>query len=324
MLEIFMTRPETVGSRVVYKLEQVEQIERDCWINMTSPTEAEINLVKETLTIPQEFFGYSLDENERPLIDHDEDTNCILIIVDMPTTRTDLGRPKYETSPLGILLADHAIVTLATREFSTLNAFRHNQVRDFRVDYRTRFTLQLMYAGAKNYLKTLITIDRTIEDAERKLNRSVSNRDLFALMELGKTLVYYSTSLKSNQTVLERLSRSRTVKQYEEDTDLLEDVMIENRQAIEMTQIYTSIINGTMDAYASIISNNLNVVMKFMAAMTIALTVPTLISSFFGQNVTFPFDAGFMAAPAPFLIVLGLSLAATAVVIWWLNRRGFF
>jgi magnesium transporter len=242
----------------------------------------------------------------------------------MPTTRTDLGHPKYETSPLGILLADHAIVTLATREFSTLNAFRRNQVRDFRVDYRTRFTLQLMYAGAKDYLKTLITIDRTIEDAERKLNRSISNRDLFALMELGKTLVYYSTSLKSNQTVLERLSRSRTVKQYEDDTDLLEDVMIENRQAIEMTQIYTSIINGTMDAYASIISNNLNVVMKFMAAMTIALTVPTTISSFFGQNVIFPFDAGFMAAPASFLIVLGLSVAATSLVIWWLNRRGFF
>ncbi len=324
MLEIFMTRTETVGSRTVFKLERVERIERDCWINMTSPTEAEIALVRDTLSIPQEFFGYSLDENERPLIDHDEDTGCILIIVDMPTTRTDLDIPKYETSPLGILIADHAIITLATREFTTLNAFRHNQVRDFRVDYRTRFTLQLMYAGAKDYLKTLITIDKTIEDAERKLNRSVSNKALFALMQLGKTLVYYSTSLKANLTVLERLSRSRTVKQYEEDTDLLEDVMIENRQAIEMTSIYTSIINGAMDAYASIISNNLNVVMKFMAAMTIALTVPTLISSFFGQNVTFPFDPGFLSNPLPFLISTGLIVGSTAGVIWWLNRRGFF
>lgn len=324
MLEIFMTRTETVGNRVVGILEHVDKIERDCWINMTAPTEAEIAQIRDTLAIPQEFFGYSLDENERPLIEHDEDTGCILIIMDMPVTRTDLGRPKYETSPIGILLADHAIVTVATRDFATLNAFRDNQVRDFRVDYRTRFTLQLLYAGAKDYLKTLSTIDRTIEDAERKLNRSISNRELFALMELGKTLVYYSTSLKSNLTVLERLSRSRTVKQYEEDTDLLEDVMIENRQAIEMTQIYTSIINGTMDAYASIISNNLNVVMKFMAAMTIVLTVPTLISSFFGQNIIFPWDPAFLSNPVSFLIAFGISVVATVTVIWWLNRRGFF
>ncbi|MBP7403129.1 MAG: magnesium transporter CorA family protein [Clostridia bacterium] len=324
MLEIYVTRTETVGTRTVGRLESVDEIERDCWINMTSPTEAEIARVRDTLTIPPEFFGYSLDENERPLIDADEDTGCILIIVDMPTSRTEAGRPKYETSPLGIILADHVIVTLATREFATLNAFRHNQVRDFRADYRTRFTLQLMYAGAKDYLKTLLTIDKTIEDAERKLNRSVSNQDLFALMQLGKTLVYYSTSLQANITVLERLSRSRTVKQYEEDTDLLEDVMIENRQAIEMTQIYTSIINGTMDAYASIISNNLNVVMKFMAAMTIALTVPTLITSFFGQNITFPFDPGFLSNPFPFIITVGIIVLSTGAVIWWLNKRGFF
>lgn len=324
MLEIFATRMETTGTRTTPRLERIDQIERDCWINLVSPTEEEIARVCKHLALPPEFIGYSLDENERPLIDHDEDTGCILIIVDLPTARTESGRPKYETSPVGILLAEHAIVTIATRTFPTLDAFRQNLVRDFRVDYRTRFTLQLMYNGAKDYLRTLLTIDKTIEDAERKLNRSVSNQDLFALMQLGKTLVYYSTSLKANLTVLERLSRSRTVKQYEEDADLLEDVMIENRQAIEMTQIYTSIINGTMDAYASIISNNLNIVMKFMAAMTIALTVPTLITSFFGQNVIFPFDSGFLANPAPFLIALGLIVGATALVIWWLNRRGFF
>jgi magnesium transporter len=139
-------------------------------------------------------------------------------------------------------------------------------------------------------------------------------------MELGKSLIYFSTSLKSNESVLEKLMRGKFIRQYEEDQDLLEDVIIEYKQALEMANIYASIINGTMDAYASIISNNLNVVMKFMAAMTIVLSVPSIISSFFGQNIAFPFNAEFAAAPWPFIISLGISALATAFTIWWLNR----
>ena len=167
-------------------------------------------------------------------------------------------------------------------------------------------------------------MDKTIEAAEQQLNRSVSNRELFKLMDLGKSLIYFSTSLKSNEGVLEKLMRSRFLKQYEDDQDLLEDVMIEIRQALEMANIYASIINGTMDAYASIISNNLNVVMKFMAAMTIVLAVPQVIYSFFGQNVHFPFDEGFQGAPWPFVITIAISVVATALTIWWLNRKDLF
>jgi magnesium transporter len=144
-------------------------------------------------------------------------------------------------------------------------------------------------------------------------------------MELGKSLIYFSTSLKSNEAVLEKMMRGRIIKKYEEDEDLLEDVIIEYKQALEMANIYTSIINGTMDAYASIISNNLNIVMKFMAAMTIVLSMPTVISSFFGQNITLPFEwDAFVHNPFPFLTVTLISIMTTGVTIWWFKRRNMF
>lgn len=154
--------------------------------------------------------------------------------------------------------------------------------------------------------------------------KSVSNDELFTLMQLGKSLIYFTTSLKSNQAVIERLRRSRLIKKYEEDDDLLEDVLIEYNQALEMANIYASIINGTMDAYASIISNNLNVVMKFLASMTIVLTVPTMVSGFFGQNVVFPHDAGFSANFWPFVLTTGLSLIFVGLAIWYLKRKDLF
>jgi len=182
-----------------------------------------------------------------------------------------------------------------------------------------------MFAGAKDYLKFLRYMDKTIDAAEHQLSKSVSNKELFKLMELGKSLIYFSTSLKSNESVLEKLMRGKFIKTYEEDEDLLEDVIIEYKQALEMANIYASIINGTMDAYASIISNNLNVVMKFMAAMTIVLAIPTVITSFFGQNIAFPFNgAAFAGDPWPFILTVGLCVIATGFTAWWLNRRGMF
>jgi magnesium transporter len=168
-------------------------------------------------------------------------------------------------------------------------------------------------------------MDKTIDAAEHKLSKSISNKELFKLMELGKSLIYFSTSLKSNEAVLEKLMRGKFVKNYAEDEDLLEDVIIEYKQALEMANIYASIINGTMDAYASIISNNLNVVMKFMAAMTIVLSVPVVVTGFFGQNIPLPFDSeAFAGNPFPFIFVLSLCIVATGLTIWWLNKRDMF
>jgi magnesium transporter len=181
-----------------------------------------------------------------------------------------------------------------------------------------------MFTGAKDYLKYLRFIDKTIDAAEHQLSKSVTNKELFKLMTLGKSLIYFSTSLKSNEAVLERLMRSKLMKKYEEDEDLLEDVIIEHRQALEMANIYSSIINGTMDAYASIISNNVNEIMKFMTAMTIVIAIPTAIASFFGQNITFPYNEDFLQHPWPFIFSATLCVVATSLMIWWFSRRKMF
>jgi len=324
MLEIFITRTQEINNRTVNTLERIDEIVPDCWVNLSSPTEDELRLIEEALHVPPEFLRYPLDEEERPRIDIDDDNDHVLIIADFPYIRRDGTSSKYETQPVGIVLASKCIVTISLREASVLDQFKANRVRDFITGYRTRFTFQIMFAGAKDYLKLLRFIDKTIEAAERQLSKSVTNKELFKLMQLGKSLVYFSTSLKSNTTVLEKLMRGKFVRTYEEDEDMLEDVLIENKQALEMANIYTSIINGTMDAYASIISNNLNMVMKFMAAMTIVLSVPTVVTSFFGQNIVMPFDAEFVTAWAPFTILLAMTSGITGLTIWWLNKRDMF
>jgi len=326
MLEIYKTELKEINGRMVPEHKRVDEIETDCWINLYAPTEAELMRVEKELELPPEFLRYPLDEEERPRIDLDDDTQSILIIADFPFIRREDNNTKYETMPLGIVIAPHrCIITVSLRENGVLDAFRNNRVRDFITGYRTRFTFQIMFAGAKDYLKYLRFIDKTIDTAERQLNKSVSNKELFKLMQLGKSLIYFSTSLKSNEAVLERLMRSKLMKKYEEDEDLLEDVIIEHRQALEMANIYTSIINGTMDAYASIISNNVNQIMKFMAAMTIVIAAPTAITSFFGQNIPFPFDgAAFFANPWPFIAITIACLAMIALTIVWFSRRKMF
>ncbi len=324
MLEIFRSCMKEINGRMVGELERLDTIEPDCWVNLSAPTEEELKTVEDALGLPPEFLRYPLDEEERPRIDDDDDSAHILIIADFPYIRRDGNNSKYETMPVGIVIASKCLVTISLREAAVLDQFKNNRVRDFITGFRTRFTFQIMFAGAKDYLKFLRFMDKTIDAAEHQLNKSISNKELFKLMELGKSLIYFSTSLKSNESVLEKLMRGKFVKKYEEDEDLLEDVIIEYKQALEMANIYASIINGTMDAYASIISNNLNVVMKFMAAMTIVVSVPTMIFSFFGQNVLFPFTEGFMALPWPFFMTIGLGLLATGFTVWWLNRKDMF
>lgn len=325
MLEIFRTQQKETNTRMVSELERLDKIEPDCWVNLSAPTEEELKTVEDALGLPPEFLRYPLDEEERPRIDIDDDTGHILIIADFPYIRRDGNNAKYETMPVGIVVASKCLVTISLREATVLEQFKNNRVREFVTGYRTRFTFQIMFAGAKDYLKFLRYMDKTIDAAEHQLSKSVSNKELFKLMELGKSLIYFSTSLKSNESVLEKLMRGKFIKTYEEDEDLLEDVIIEYKQALEMANIYASIINGTMDAYASIISNNLNVVMKFMAAMTIVLAIPTVITSFFGQNIAFPFNgADFTGDPWPFILTLGLCVIATGFTAWWLNRRGMF
>lgn len=320
MLEMYVTKQLAVKDKLVNHLERIEEICDDCWINMYSPTEDELHYVEEQIGLPPEFLRYPLDEEERPRIDLDDDTNDVLIIIDIPYNRKEGQTVRYETAPLGIIIAKRHIITVSLREATIFDRFTTSRVKDFIVNFRTRFAIQIMLAGAKDYLKLLRYMDKTLDSSERELAKSISNKDLYKHLELGKSLIYFSTSLKSNEAVLEKLMRGRIVKQYEDDEDLLEDVIIEYKQAREMADIYASIVNGTMDAYASIINNNMNVIMKVLAAATIVLSVPTVITSFFGQNIPFPWSDGFAGNPFPFIALLLGCIVSMALVVYVLKK----
>ncbi len=319
MLEIYTSREiSKTASRMIYRTTEAEAITNDCWVNLYSPTEAEIARVETEINIPQEFLRYPLDEEERPRIDYDDDTNTVLVIVDIPYTIRENESVIYETTPLGILITDKNIVTVSLKQTSILDHFIENRIKDLFIPYRTRFTIQILYAVAREYLRLLRFIDKTLEVSENELEKAVSNKELYKRLELSKSLVYFSSSLKSNEAVLEKLMRGRIIKLYEEDEDLLEDVVIEYKQAHEMSDVYANIVSTTTDAYASIISNNMNDIMKVLAAATIVLTIPDLIGCFFGQNFPMPWDEEFLTQPMPFISILTsciLSVVLTAYVL---------
>lgn len=322
MLDIYVSKEiSKTASRTLYRTCESDTITNDCWVNLYSPTEAEITKVETELNIPQEFLRYPLDEEERPRIDYDDDTDTVLIIVDIPITFRENDSVTYETWPLGIILNDKHIVTVSLRQTSILDHFIENRVKDLYIPYRTRFTIQILYAVAREYLRLLRFIDKTLEVAENELEKAVSNKELYKRLDLSKSLVYFASSLKSNEAVLEKLMRGRTIKLYEEDEDLLEDVVIEYKQAHEMADVYANIVSTTTDAYASIISNNMNDIMKVLAAATIVLTIPDLIGCFFGQNFPMPWDAEFASQPMPFISILTSCILSVVLTAYILKKK---
>ena len=317
MMEIFRTTDHAA------ELVRVDQIERGCWINLIAPTQEELDRITQEMQIEPNFLSDPLDDEEKARIDVEDDQT--LIIVDVPYVYEEDRIIKFETIPLGLLhVRDDYLITICSKPVAVLERFRNGQIKGLYTFKKTRFLFQVLYHVAKDYQKFLKHIDKKTGDIEDTLHRSIKNRELYRLMELGKSLVYFTTSLKSNESIMERLLRGRTIKMYEEDQDLLEDAIVEIKQAIEMSNIYGSILNGTMDAYASIISNNLNVVMKFLASVTIVLAIPTMVFSYFGQNVVFPFTNGGPAAGLMWLwILLGSALLSSGAVVL-LYRKDMF
>ncbi|MFC3883136.1 magnesium transporter CorA family protein [Bacillus songklensis] len=301
------------------KLQEVTEISRGCWINMINPAVEEINYVANHLNLPIDFIKDALDDEERSRIEKED--NDILIIVDYPyITHDEAGFPIYETIPIGMIIANNCFITVSLKETPILADFKHKKMKGFYTFKRTRFALQILYAIATYYLRYLKQINKKTDEIEKELHQSMKNKGIYALLALEKSLVYFSTSLKSNKAVLEKILRLNYLKMYEEDRDLLEDVIIENTQAIEMADTYSTILNGMMDVFASVISNNLNIVMKFLASITVILAFPTMVASFYGMNVDLPFQD----SPHAFFLILLLAFilsSITAIVFW---RKKFF
>ena len=267
------------------KISRIDSLEDGCWINVVSPSEEEIGYLIEDLQLDSGFVRSSLDEEETSRIESEDDQ--VLLIIDAPRATTEAQNTiLYTTMPFGIIIKDTFLVTICLSECSVLKEVADGMVRNIQTHLKNRFIFSVLLRIATRYLQYLKQIDMITNMMEEQLQRSMRNKELFQLLGLEKSLVYFSTSLKSNEVTLEKLLRGRVIKLYEEDQDLLEDVLIEFKQAIEMANIYSSILSGMMDAFSSIISNNLNIVMKVLAAVTILMSIPTIIASFYGMNVT--------------------------------------
>lgn len=267
-------------------LEVMHSFETGTWINVESPTPDEMEYLSKTFKIAPEDLRAGLDEEERAHINTED--NYTIIIVDVPI-KDEEGIHEYVTIPMEIIISNDFIMTICLKQIDLIQDFLTGKVRTFYTFKKTRFILQLLYKNASYYLQYLRYIDKASNKIEQELNKTMRNKELIQLLELEKSLVYFTTSLRANEMVLEKMMRMEKIKQYPEDKDLLEDVIIENKQAMEMANIYSSILSETRDAFASVISNNLNTVMKTLTSLTIVLSIPTMIFSLFGMNVPLPF-----------------------------------
>ncbi len=300
---------------------EVDKIENNCWIDMIAPTEEEIEFVSKQTNIEIDLIKPALDEEELPRVEYEDESDATLIIVKTPIPIDDRGHKIYDTLPLGIIHFPNGLITVASIDNSFLNDFRNNKVKTFFIYKKSRFIMQMLYKNATLYLAYLRQIERQTDKMEAELHKSMKNKQLIELLDLEKSLVYFSTSLRSNQIVLKRIAKIQFMNRYEDDIELLEDIIIENDQAIEMAKIYSDILSSTMDAFASIISNNLNIVMKFLASITIVMAIPTMIASFFGMNVQgIPFSQTFDG----FLIVCFISLVLTCLVALFMVKKKMF
>jgi len=297
-------------------LKRLEEFEPGSWIDLVSPTVEELEQVSRELEIPLDLLRGPLDEEEKSRIDVED--GLTHVIVDIPIVVREDEQQGYDTIPLGMLLHPDYFITTCLRPNPILGEFERGAVRGFATFWKTRFLLQILQRIAAFYLRYLGRIDRETDKVERELRASMKNAEIFDLLNLQKSLVYFTTSLRSNEGVLQKLPRTKTIKMYEEDEDLLEDVIVENKQASEMAKIYTDILTGMMDAFTSVISNNVNRVMKLLTSITIFLAIPTIVASFWGMNVAVPFQN----YPYAFVItiVIAFAISACFAVVFWRKR----
>ncbi|MBU5486248.1 magnesium transporter CorA family protein [Clostridium sp. MSJ-11] len=316
MISIYKTIESSNGP----KLKDIEAIEAGCWVNIIDPSHEELLSISEKTNVAMELLRAALDDEETSRIDIDENNN-ISLLLDIPFSEMENSALIYDTYPLALIHTKDLLITVCLKESKILLDFTDGKVKSFFTFKRSRFILQILHRIASYYLIYLRQIDKRSLMIEKKLHKSMKNKELIQLLSLEKSLVYFSTSLKSNEITLEKMLKLEIMQKYPEDQDVLEDVIIENKQAIEMANIYSNILSGTMDAFASVISNNLNIVMKFLASVTIIMSIPNMISGMFGMNVR---DIPFADSPFGFWIVFALIITISALITIVLNKKDMF
>lgn len=300
-------------------LENIDAPEKGCWISMIHPTEKECAEIEELYDIESDDLRAALDEEETSRITKED--NYDLLLVDIPTQEEKDGKNRFITIPIGCIITQDVLITVCLENTPILN-FKNKRKEDVDTAFKTRMVLTLLLENAKLYLKNLRQINKQSEVLEQALHKSIENSALLEMMELGRSLLYFNTSLKANTAVLEKVTKMSIIKKYEEDEDLLEDVVIENKQASEMADVYSGVINGMMDAYSSIISNNMNVVQKFLATASIVIAIPSIIFDAYGMNIEgiVPLE-GFSHQ---FLLIILVALLASLLTIQYLRHKKMY
>ncbi len=299
-------------------LSEIKEPEKGCWINVVNPTKEELEDLAGRLNIYLDFLTDALDIDESARLE--TENGDVLIVLRAPRLNEENSAIPFITLPVGIILSQEMIITVCVKEVEAITDFLNGKVKNFNTENRSRFILKTFLRASVSYLNYLKEINNQTAATERELHKASRNEELIKLLDLEKSLVFFTTSLKSNELMMERLQKSEAVKLEPEDNDLLEDVIIETRQAVEMANIYSNILSGMMDAFASVISNNLNVVLKFLTAVTIILMLPTLVASVYGMNVKLPFQDSLHAFTIT--VIISFVLAGLATIIF-VKRRWF-
>lgn len=314
MIQIYKSESELNSN-----LKTIDTIESGSWINIVAPSDEELILISKKTGVSLDFLKAALDDEETSRIDMEDD--CLLVIVDIPFTEMEDNSLTYDTYPLAIIHTEKQLITVCLKNSKVLTDFANEKVKSFYTFKKSRFTLQILNRISTYYLLYLRQIDKKSLMIEKRLHKSMKNRELIQLHSLEKSLVYFSTSLKANEITLEKMLKLELMQKYEEDKDVLEDVIIENKQAIEMTEIYSNILASTMDFFASVISNNLNIVMKVLASVTILMAIPTIMSGIYGMNISYlPFSQN----EHSFFIVMAMTLGICAIVAFVLYKKDMF
>ena len=298
------------------RLDPIDALESGCWVSVIDPTPQEIKTLIDDFGLDSGFVKSSLDEEESSRIEREDDQT--LIIIDTPVASTEDDETKvFYTMPIGIIITEENVFTISLHATQIIDEAVRGTIRNLRPTFKTRFVLQLLLRIAALFLYYLKQIDKLSSAAEQQLHGAMKNELLMQLLALEKSLVYFSTSLKANEATIEKIFRGRVIKLYDEDQDLLEDVLIEMKQAIEMSSIYTGILSSMMDGFSSVISNNLNIVMWRLTIVTILMEIPNIIFALYGINTV---DLPLPFTWFPISLAVFLTAVAAVILIKWKKK----
>ena len=312
-------------------LKECSELVDSCWINLADPSTAELERVLSFSKVPRDFLTDPLDREERPRFENEDGVSLIIVHVPYPVRgeEDDESVLPYETIPMGIVLFGKSVITICSTATPAVNAFLDQIRRVCPPAEQNRFTARLLWHGAVLYLRYLRDLHAKTENLEDSLHESISNEVLLKLLTYQKSLVYFTTSLKADNILINRLDHARQLNLTEDDHDTLDDAAVEYQQALETASIHANILNGTLDTFASLINNNLSNIMKYLTVATILLAVPTVITSAFGMNVNLPFVSGDDAQSSAWIFWLLTSISfvissAIGGTLFYLYKKRIF